>query len=76
MWNGDSKVQKQVPVCNLEVRIFHYKQKLNISTISFISLPYLTSYFNKIYPVVHQLNVRAETLADMVISCKFMLRTQ
>jgi len=46
--NGDVKVQKLEPVCKFEVRIFHYKQKLNTSTMCFISLPYLTSYFIKI----------------------------
>jgi hypothetical protein len=37
VWNGDAKAQKQLPVCELEFRIFHSRQKLNTSTISFMS---------------------------------------
>jgi len=74
VWNGGVKAQQQVPVCNLEVRIFHYKKKNQHLSNSFYESPVF--YFTKIYPVVPQLNARAETLADIAISCKFTLRTQ
>jgi len=57
VWNGDGKAQKQLPVCNLQVRIFYYKQKKTQHLDNFFyESP--VSYFIKIYPVVLQLNVR------------------